>query len=934
MIITKSKFLKALLFLIALGQFAFAQQENVRSKIADGHTGAALTKVNVKLRLLADTSINYNSLTDETGTFSFSKIQKGDYEIKIHSLGYTDTLIRFSIPEGKFKALPPFIDLRPSKGIQLKEVTIVDNTPAVRMKGDTTEYNAAKFKTKENANVEDLLRKLPGVNIDKSGTIKAQGEVVQRVLVDGKEFFGSDPSVATRNLPADMIQKVQVLDKKSEMEEFTGVADGQKMKTINLITKKNMKRGYFGNANAGIGNDSHYEGGVNVNSFVNEAQASLILKGNDVNKSGFSGSELLKLLTQDNGIANNLPPAALAELSRMKGVKIEGEGISAASLARPTGLTDTKYGGLNFNNDWGDKLKLRSSYFFNRNNTTEKFDYNRQYLIQSPYNYLQAGERNSLNHNQRIDLSTDIKLSPSSSIKISPSANLDYAKSNSSLAFSSATTGDQPAPINDGTQQFNNTSRNNLISASALFRHQFKKKMRTLMFETRPEQFHNEGDNLNQSVNNTYGTAGKNTTVTDQQTLNNGNVYSISNNLIFTEPIAKSLLLQAGQQFYYSHGKYLRTVNNRNGSTGGYDLYDMALSDNFSSDRIEYNSKLSLSGSLKKLSYTLSGKWKQSQVKGSSILRNYNVDQSFSALLPSAFMEYKFDKKRKLTFNYQMDTKMPSVANLQPTDDNTDPLFIRRGNPDLDQEKTQNFSLVYRAFTTETGNSLYATMKLNWFNTQIRDNTIVDFATGKQLIIPVNLKGNYNTGLSLGKTMSLDKNGSSITAEIDADYSKNGIMNNNVLNNTRTFSLTPQLDVNYYLGNKISLSARGSATWNSRRFSAISTLPENNWQLNYSLESIVILPFKTTLEAGAEVFSVFGLRNGYNNNVLLLNTSLNKEIGKQFSLKIEGKDLLNRNQNIDRISGNGYIEDRKINSLGRYFQVSAIYKFRHFPKAK
>lgn len=929
--ITKFKFLKALLFFVALAQLAFAQQEKVQSTILDGNTGAPLVQVQVKLKLLADTNIKYNAITDATGTISFQGIRKGDYELNIHSLGYLDTLIRFSAPEGKYKALPSSILMRASNGIQLKEVTIVDNTPAVRMKGDTTEYNAAKFKTRENATVEELLRKLPGVNVDKSGAIKAQGEVVQRVLVDGKEFFGSDPSVATRNLPADMIQKVQVLDKKSDEEEFTGVADGQKVKTINLITKKNMKRGYFGNASAGLGNNEHYEAGVNVNSFVNEAQASLILKGNDVNKSGFSSVELLKLLSQDNSLASNLPPAALAELSRMKGVKIEG--ASAASLARPSGLTDTKFGGLNLNNDWGDKLKLRSSYFFNRNNTMEKFDYNRQYLVQSPYNYLQAGENTALNSNQRIDLSADIKLNANSSIKVSPRASLNYTKSNSSLAFSSATTGDQPAPINDGTQQFNNTSRNNLLSANALFRHKFNKKMRTLMFEATPEQFHNEGDNINQSLNNTYGTAGKNSTTTDQQTLSKGNVYSINNNLIFTEPIAKSLLLQAGQQFYYSHGKYLRTVNRRN-NAGSYDLYDEALSDNFSSDRIEYNSKLSLSGNYKKLNYTLSGRWKQSQVKGSSALRGYNVNQSYQALLPAAFVELNLDKKRKLTFNYGMETNMPSVANLQPTEDNTDPLFIRRGNPDLDQEKTQNFSLSYRAFSIESGNSLYATMRLNWYNSQIRDNTIIDFATGKQLITPVNLKGNYNTNFSVGKTMSLGNNGSSITTEMDADYSKNSIMNNNAINTIRTFSLTPRLDLNYYLGNKINLSARGSVTWNSRRFSALGTLPENNWQVNYGLESIIVLPFNTTLETGAEVFSVFGLRNGYNNNVILLNTSLNKELGKKFSLKLAANDLLNRNQILNRISGNGFIEDRKTNSLGRYFQLSAVYKFRHFPKSK
>lgn len=932
--ITNLKFPGMLLLLIGLNLTVFAQQEKAHSKILDSDTGTPLLQVPVKIKLLSDTTFNYNGLTDQTGTVSFSKLKKGDYEMMIHSLGYTDTLIRFSIPEGRFKALSPIIRLHPSKGIQLKEVTIVDNTPAVSMKGDTIEYNAAKFKTKENAVVEELLRKLPGVNIDKSGTIKAQGEVVQRVLVDGKEFFGSDPSVATRNLPADMIQKVQILDKKSDMEEFTGVADGQKVKTINLITKKNMKRGYFGNVNAGLGNEGRYEGGINTNSFVNEAQASLILKGNNVNKSGFSSTELIRLLTQNPEMLSNLPPATMSELTRMKGVKIEGGSDAIAALARPAGLTDTKYGGLNFNNDFGDKMKLRSSYFFNDNKTTEKFDYARQYLVQSPYNYLQAGDKTSANTNQRIDLSTDIKLSDRSSIKISPRANLSTAKNSSDVRFSSSTTGDNPSPINDGTQLFNSTTNNNFFNGNAMFKHQFTKKSRTMVLDLSPEYFSNKSNYLNQSVNHTYGLSGKVSEVTDQQTLNTGDVYSINGNLVFTEPLSKSLFLQAGQQFYYSDGQYLRTVNNRNPGTGDYDLKDIGLSDNFSSGRTEYNSKLSLSGSFKKLNYTLSGRWKQSAVKGNSVLRQYEVDKSYQAFLPAAFAEFKFNKQQKLTLNYGMETNMPSVANLQPIEDNIDPLFTRKGNPDLDQEKFQNLSVNYNSFKVNSGNSLYASLRMSWYNKQITDNTNIDLTTGKQLISPVNLSGNYNTSLSLGKTISINKSGSSLTAELNASYAKNGIMNNSILNDMRVFSITPQFSFNYYLGDHINVSARGSAAWNSRKFSIASQLPERNWLLNYGAESIVILPFKTTLEASTDVFSALGLSNGYNSTVVLLNAGLNKELGKKFSVRVEARDLLNRNLDVNRISGNGYIEDRRNNALGRFFQFSAVYKFRHFPKSK
>lgn len=922
-----------ILLLLGWSSVVFSQQQ-VRTLIVDARTGAALAHIGVKLVFNKDTTLKKSGVTDAQGLILFGPLQKGDYHLQIHALGYTDTLIRFSIPAGKFRELPATIYLNADKGIQLKEVVIKDDGPAVGMKGDTIEYNATKFKTKENAVVEDLLRKLPGVNIDKTGTIKAQGEVVQRVLVDGKEFFGSDPSVATRNLPADMIQKVQVLDKNSDMAEFTGVADGKQMKTINLITKKDRKRGYFGNLNAGLGDAGRYEAGTNINSFVNEAQMSLILKGNNVNKSGFSATELIKLLTQNPEMFNSLPPSALSELMKIKSVKIEGSSEALAEIARPSGLTDTKYGGLNFNNDWSDRFKLRSSYFFNDNRTLDKFDNTRQYLLlQSPYNYLQSGTKNDHTNNKRIDLSADVKLSNRSAIKISPRVNLSSSDRNSDHTFSSVTAGAEPVPINDGTQLFNTKSRNNMVSGNTMFRHRLAKAGRTLVFEVTPEYFQSNTDYGNQSTNNLYAENGRTTENVDQQTRSTGNIYNLNNNLVFTEPLSATHLLQAGQQFYYSHGKYLRQVNNRNPVNGGYDIPVAALSDNYSSDRMEYNSKLSLSGNYKKFNYTIGGSFKQSQVNGNSVLRNYQVDKRYRAWLPSAYATYKMSGSYKLVLNYAMETNMPSVSNLQPIEDNIDPLFTRKGNPDLEQEKSQRLSLAFNSFQLGSGNSIYASFNLNWFNRQIADHTITDQATGKQLITPVNVSGNYRYGLNIGKTTRLDRNGSSLTAEINAGYSKNSLLNNYVLNDIRTFSISPELSFNYYLGNKVSFSGRGSASWNDRKFSGANRLPEQNWLLSYGLESIVILPFKMSLESSIDGFSTPGLSEGYNTSVILLNGGLNKEIGKQFSIKAEARDLLNRNQSISRITGNGYIEDKRNNALGRYFQLSAVYKFRHFPKS-
>lgn len=823
----------------------------------------------------------------------------------------------------------------PAKNIQLKEITVKGNTPAVRMKGDTVEYNAAKFKTKENAVVEDLLRKLPGVNINKDGSIKAQGQTVQRILVDGKEFFGSDPAIATRNLPADMIEKVQVLDKQSDMEEFTGVADGKQIKTINLVTKMNRKRGYFGNASAGAGTSGRYEGGINASSFVNDMQLSVLLKGNNVNKSGFSATELIRMVSNNPDMFNNLPPVALSELMRMKGVKIEGSTEALAEIARPIGLTDTRFGGVNFNNDWGRQLKLRSSYFFNETNTHNNYDYARQYRLKdTSYNYQQTGTTDNHNINQRIDLSAETMLSERTTLKILPHIDLNTFDNRQSKNFYSHSA-DGSQLLNEGTQLTTTKGHNRFGNMDIQLRHKTSKPGRTLAINIKPEYYENHTTLLNQASSKFYNLPqGKQTEKTDQQTVSDNKVYSANGSIVYTTPLSGSHSLQLGQQLYYSHGEYDRQAKDRNPENDHYELPDARYSDAFTTEKWQYTSKVSLAGGYRRFRYTAGIGWQQSRIQGTSVLKDYRIHERYNALLPELYAELKTNSRQKLTFRYNTIANTPSVTQMQPLDDNTDPLYIRKGNPLLDQEKSQRWSLSFNNIDPQTGNALYTTANFTWYNSQITDSTSIDITSGKQLIIPVNVKGNYEASLNAGKSITVGQNNSSISAGLSVSYARNTIFNNGLPNDNNTFSITPDVNINYYPVNKLSVAIRGSASWNVRRFSALAGLPEKNWLLTYGVETNLILPFNMTLETSLDGFSALGLAAGFNNNIFLLNAALNKEINKQFSLQASARDLLNNNAGINRITGSGYIEDRKNNALGQYFMLSVFYKFRHFPKSK
>ena len=415
---------------------AFSQNGTVKGIAFDTSINQAVPNATITVLKKKDSSLVTFSMADNNGRFNLSEIPNGEYRLLLTQVNYRNTGKVFTI-DNEHKNVDLGNVIMNDKNKVLDEVVV--EAPPVTMIGDTIQYNAGSFKTQPNASVEDLLKKLPGVKVDKDGNVKAQGEKVQKVLVDGKEFFGNDPKMATKNLPADAIDKVQVYDKLSDQAQLTGFDDGNSEKTINLKLKKDKKKGAFGKINAGAGTDDRYQGKFNVNSFKGARQMSVIGMGNNTNAEGFSFMDILNFTGAMNQLKNG---------GGNINISISQDDPIAGLLGgNNSGINTTWGGGINYNNIIGTKTDFQSNYFYSRYNPVRISNVQRQYFV--PANlYKQNSYSNNLNNNHRLNFSADYQIDSFRSIKIAP--NFTYQKTSNRNISDYSTVSDQGVKINDG----------------------------------------------------------------------------------------------------------------------------------------------------------------------------------------------------------------------------------------------------------------------------------------------------------------------------------------------------------------------------------------------------------------------------------------------------------------------------------------------------
>ncbi|MDB5252213.1 MAG: TonB-dependent receptor [Flaviaesturariibacter sp.] len=907
--------------------------------------GTATTKVplddaTVSIMNAKDSSLVSFSLSSNSGYFEIKNLEAGSYYLLVSYAGFETVKRSFSISAEK--PVEDLAEIKMGKAFRtLNEVVVTDVAP-IKVKGDTVEFNAGSFKTKPNANVEDLLKKLPGVQVEKDGTVKAQGETVQKVYVDGKEFFGNDPKLATKNLSADMVESVQVYDDMSEQAKFSKIDDGSKSKAINIKLKKDKKNGLFGKAMAGYGSDNRYDATLSLNRFKGNRQISLIGAANNVNKQGFAFSDVISSMggmgAMMNGGGGGMGGGNMVMGSRTGG----GGGASPVGGASATGISRSLSTGLNYRDVWSPKIDANGSLFYS-NTRNEKIQNSLRQTALSPDTTLLNSTNSrgiSQNSNLRFNMRIEYRIDSMNSLLYTPSMTMQRSESNSldsSLVSTSATGGNHllSRSLNRSTSERNGYN----LNQNLLWRHRFARPGRTVTLGWTNALSHSKGEG-NAFSPITYFDAAGNPAMTrtqdqetEQRTDANNNTVSTS----YTEPIGRNKILELNYAYTNNHSTSDRVANSYNPLSGKYDVVSMSQTNSFDnryqSNRVGANFRIQQ----RKYNYQLGmglqfGELTNHTQRASNGFKDSVTKQSYTNLFPTANFTYNFARSKSLRFSYRGRTNQPGVSQLQPITDSSNLLYITKGNPALGQEFSNSFNASYSTFNMISFK--YYAANINFSQTS---NKIVNHVTiapnGSQTTQPINMDGAYNgsaffaLGMPMRKVKGLNINLNSV-AVYNHDVSRQTDFKSGMQDNyTNTLLLTQTAGVSYNYKDKLDLGFNGGLTYNDFHNKLQKATNQSYLSQTYSVDATYTFKHNIILSSDFDYFVNNGRAAGFNQNVPMWNASIAKQFlkAKQAEVRFSVNDILNQNQSVTRNTGANYFEDVQTNVLRRYFMLSFTY---------
>lgn len=870
-----------------------------------------------------DSSLVTFTMTGSDGRFELKGLANGDYRLMITHVSYHNSNKFFSITEANKTAELGNLIMN-DKAKVLEEVVLAAEAPPVTLINDTIQYNAGSFKVQPNASVEQLLKKLPGVKVEKDGTIKAQGEKVNRVLVDGKEFFGNDPKVATKNLPADAVDKVQVYDKQSDQATLTGFEDGNYEKTINLKLKKDKKKGMFGKVNAGVGNKERYEGKFNVNSFKGARQFSAIGMGNNTNAEGFSFMDILNFSGE------------LARMQRGGGgninINISGEDAAAMGInggGRNNGINTAWGGGLNYNNIIGSKLDFQSNYFYNRYNPNQESHIQRQYFLpDSSYFYNQNSFADNLNNNHRFNLNTLYQVDSMNSIRITPS--FSYQTTNNRSQTDYQTLSEDKVLTNEGFSNNTSATKGYNFRNDITWRKKFARKGRTFSLSLQTSLNESDGDGSLSSINSFYypnGSLLKRDTL-NQQSTTKGDLKGYNARAVYTEPVWKKSLLEFSVSKSNTKSTSEKLTHDYNKLNGKYDQLNNTLSNDFENTYGYINAGIRIRTQKKKYSYAVGANWQQAELEGkiTTGVKDSLISKTFRNILPNARFQYNFTRFKSFSLSYNTSTNQPGMSQLQPVPDNSNSLNIREGNPDLKQEFNHTAQVHLTLVSPYKNKNLFM-----FLTAQATQNKIVNYdsinSLGVKRTKPVNVNGVYNINSSISYSMPVRFLKGTVEVSSNTGVFKTKQFINTVGNDIRTFSVGPELRLDMNPTEKLNVGVGAGFNYNKTKYSLQSALNTNYLSQEYNASLDWEMP-KGFFFATDFMYTINSQRAaGFNTKVPLWNASISKQMLKfnRGELKLSARDLLNKNVGISRNTNNNYIEDSKVLTLRQFFLLSFTY---------
>jgi hypothetical protein len=921
----------ALLLIVAT--HTYAQTYSITGTVTDATDQSSLIGVSMTVTPVGDSSKKQGNITTSDGSFKIENVAAGKYTLRGSYIGFKSYSKEITVTNADISI--GTIKLSQSSST-LKNVNLKGKQIRGEQIGDTTQFNADAYKTHKDASAEDLLNKMPGIS-SQDGTLKAHGENVRQVLVDGKPFFGDDPNAAVKNLPSEVIDKIQVFDKLSDQAQFTGFDDGSSQKTINIITRSNKSNGQFGKFYGGYGTDNRYILGGNINFFKGARRISILGLSNNVNQQNFGSDDLLGVMSGAGGGGGGR--GGMGGRGGGGGNFFGGGDGGNFMVGAQNGISTTHSFGVNYTDNWSKKLKVSGSYFFNSSDNDNNTTLSRQYLTgrNNNLNYNETSTAHTTNMNHRFNMRLEYEIDSNNSIVLSPRVSIQNNDATKTLNGNNA--------LSDGTfagSTVNNSTSHNTginFSNNLLFRHKFGKRGRTISLNVNTLINNKEGDGKLYSSN----LLPKDTNVLDQQYTTITKGYTIAPGLNYTEPIGKKGQLQINYSPSYTRTNADKETNDINPVTKQYSVFDSLLSNRYDNINTKQRGGVGYRYNYKKSSFSVGADAEYSQLDGEQYYpKAFTLSKNFTNILPNAMYQYREEKGKNLRLMYRTNTDIPSISQLQSVVDNSNPLQLRSGNPDLRQSYTHTLSARYGVTAAKQANSLFILAFANFTNNYIGNatyrptsDTVINSVLvrrGTQLTMPMNLDGNVSlrTFGTYGFPVNLLKSNLNVNAGVN--YNRLPSIINNKTNINNNYIMSGGLTLGSNISEKVDFTVAYSGSYNIANNTLTTTANNKYYSQITSLKFnwLFYKGFVFNTSVNHNLYS--GLSGGFNQNFVLWNASLGYKFLKDKSLEVKLSvfDLLNQNRSINRTVTDTYIEDSQSNVLKQYFMLNVTYTLRKF----
>ena len=882
----------------------------VRGRVTESSTAEPLISASVRLLAARDSVAVKGAVTNASGDFSLPDIKAGKYILEVSYVGFEPVYKPVAVTGANVNAGTIALS---ENSIMLRETTVIGIKTPITVKEDTVEFNADTYKTQPNAVVEDLLKRLPGVEVGSDGSITANGQTVSKILIDGKEFFSDDPTVASRNLPVDMVDKLQVVQRKSDLARLTGVDDGEDETVINLTVKKGMNNGWFGTVEMGGGTDDRYKGSFNINRFWNGNQITFIGGANNVNDLGFT----------------------------------DGTAGRFRRFGGTNGITKSQAFGINFNVGNGEKLRLGGDVMYSRSDRDTRQSSDRQNLFADSTSYYSSGKRSrDIGNNLRADFR--LLWQPDSFNTVDFRPNFSYNHSNSWSVDSALTSAGDAARTEVTRSRNRDNSRGNSweFGGRFIYNHKFRSHPGRAFSTFINYRFSDVRERSTSYSWNKFFLVGDSIDLRDQYADNHTWSNNITGRLSWTEPLGDAsrgnfLTLSYRIQYRWNNADKL-TYDHPVTFPDGWDglpviAPDLVFSDDLSNSfRNTYFSQEVRAG-FKHVSRT------HTIDVGAAVVpqRSKSTDLINSArniperwvwnYAPYLRYRWKQGKTRSLNIDYNGRSSQPTMAQLQPVPDMSNPLNIVIGNPDLDPTFTHNLRFRYSDFNSESQRSVMAMVFANLQQNAIVSRSTFDPVTGGQTTTYTNVNGVWNIRAMNMVSFPFRNKAWTFNNHAMVYYSRTVGFNNGNRNvsGSFNFNIGPALA---FRPDNLELEIRPTYSLQTVHNSLQSGSNRTVHSYGGMFNGTYYAPFGIVLNTDLRYSATAGYSQGYDEKIWMWNAGISYQMlrGRNLTLSLKAYDLLRQNSSVRRTISANYIDDVRTNSLGQYFMVSLTYKFTTF----